>query len=50
MYKDILVNIHRLEIDKKAAEMSKSKPGLVSYLGCYRKAVKAIEEGLNEET
>ena len=50
MYKDILVDVHRLEINKKAAKMLASMPGSAAYLGCYRKAVKAIEEGLNKET
>ena len=45
-----MVDVHQLEIDKKAAKMSESKPGSAAYLGCYRKAVKAIEEGLNEES
>ena len=46
----MLVDIHRLEIDKMAAELSGSKPGSAAYLGCYRRAVKTIEEGLDEET
>lgn len=46
----MLVDIHRLEIDKMAAELSESKPGSAAYLGCYRRAVKTIEEGLDEET
>ena len=33
-----------------AAELSESKPGLAAYLGCYRRAVKTIKEGLDEET
>ena len=33
-----------------AAEMSESKPGSGAYLGCYKKAIKAIEEGLDEDT
>ena len=33
-----------------AAELSGSKPGSVAYLACYGKAVKVIEEGLDEET
>lgn len=45
-----MVDVHRLEIDKMAAEMSESKPGSGAYLGCYKKAIKAIEEGLDEDT
>jgi hypothetical protein len=33
-----------------AAKMSGSKPGSAAYLGCYRGAMKNIEEGLDEET
>ena len=33
-----------------AAEMSESKPGSGAYLGCYKKAIKAIEEGLDKDT
>lgn len=33
-----------------AAELSGSKPGSVAYIACYGKAIKMIEEGLDEET
>jgi hypothetical protein len=33
-----------------AAEMSESKAGSARYLGCYKKAVKVINEGLDENT
>jgi hypothetical protein len=49
-YNDILIDVHRKEIDKMATEMSESKPGSGAYLGCYRRAIKTIEEGLDEET
>ena len=49
-YNDILVDVHQKEIDKMAAEMSESKVGLAAYLGCYKKAIKTIQEGLDEET
>ena len=47
-YKDIVVDIHCKELDKMAAKLSVSTPGLVAYLACYRKAFKMIEEGLEE--
>ncbi|KAI9436741.1 hypothetical protein H4582DRAFT_2078444 [Lactarius indigo] len=38
------------ELDKMAVEMSGSTSGSRSYLGCYRKAVKLIDERLDEDT
>ena len=32
-----------------AAEMSESKLGSVAYLSCYKRAVKTINKGLDEE-
>jgi hypothetical protein len=33
-----------------AADMAGSKVGTGAYLGCYKKALKQIDEGLDEET
>lgn len=33
-----------------AIELSGSRPGSAAYLGCYKKAIKTISEGLDEET
>ncbi|KAI9433196.1 hypothetical protein H4582DRAFT_2082678 [Lactarius indigo] len=49
-YHDILIDHHRQELDKMAVEMSGSTSGSRSYLGCYRKAVKLIDERLDEDT
>jgi hypothetical protein len=49
-YNDVLIDIHRKELDEMAAEMSQSKAGSAAYLGCYKKAVKTINEGLDEDT
>jgi hypothetical protein len=49
-YKDLVVDVHRKELDKMAAELSGSKPGSAAYIACYGKALKTIEEGLDEET
>ncbi|KAH9027300.1 hypothetical protein EDB84DRAFT_1563480 [Lactarius hengduanensis] len=49
-YRDILVDHHREELDKMAVEMSGSAPGSPHYLGFYQKAIKLIDEGLDEET
>ena len=45
-----MVDVHRKELDKMAAELSGSKPGSPAYIACYGKAFKTIEEGLDEET
>ncbi|KAI9441037.1 hypothetical protein BJY52DRAFT_1195315 [Lactarius psammicola] len=50
MFNDILVDAHRKEIDKMAVEISGSRPGSAAYLGCYKKAIKIINERLDEET
>jgi hypothetical protein len=42
--------MHRKELDEMAVEMSESKAGSAAYLGCYKKAIKTINEGLDEET
>ncbi|KAH9166667.1 hypothetical protein EDB89DRAFT_2075607 [Lactarius sanguifluus] len=49
-YRDILVDRHQAEIDKMAVDMSGELSGSVGYLTCYKKAMKVIEEGLDEET
>jgi hypothetical protein len=33
-----------------AVKASDSKPGSVPYLSCYKKGIKIIDEGLDEET
>jgi hypothetical protein len=33
-----------------AVKLSDSKEGSVAYIACYRKAIKTIEEGLDDET
>ena len=47
---DIIIDIHRDEVDKLAAEMSGSKAGSPAYLAYYKKAVKTIKDGLDEDT
>ncbi|KAH9030877.1 hypothetical protein EDB85DRAFT_2146391 [Lactarius pseudohatsudake] len=49
-YYDILVDRHREELDKMAIKMSKSRAGSAAYLGFYKKALKLVHEGLDEET
>jgi len=49
-FNDILVDAHQKEIDEMAVEMSGSRLGSAAYLGCYKKAVKIINERLDEET
>jgi hypothetical protein len=49
-YQDFLVDIHRKELDKMAVDMSGSRLGLAAYHGYYKKAIKTINEGLDEET
>jgi hypothetical protein len=49
-YRDILIDIHRKELDEMAVMMLDSRPGLGPYLGCYKNAVKTIDKGLDEET
>jgi hypothetical protein len=49
-YADILVDVHREELDKMAVEMSGSKAGSAAYLGCYKKAIKTIDGRLDEDT
>jgi hypothetical protein len=46
-YSDILVNHHREELDKMATEMSQSTAGSAAYLGYYKKALKFVEEKLD---
>ena len=45
-----MTDVHRQELDKMASEMSGSKVGSVAYITCYAKALKMIEEGLDEDT
>jgi hypothetical protein len=45
-----LVDVHQKELDKMAIKASDSKAGLVPYLSCYKKGIKIINEGLDEET
>ncbi|KAI9438332.1 hypothetical protein H4582DRAFT_2057761 [Lactarius indigo] len=49
-YHDILVDVHRKELDKMALEMSGSKRGSAAYLGCYKKSIKVISQRLDEHT
>ena len=49
-YREIVVDVHRKELDKMAAELLGSKLGSPAYIACYGKAFKTIEEGLDEET
>src|SRR6266702_5967861 len=50
-YHNILVDdVHREELDKMALEMSGSKQGSATYLGCYKKSIKAINRRLDEDT
>ncbi|KAF8262974.1 hypothetical protein EI94DRAFT_1807966 [Lactarius quietus] len=48
-YTDIVIDFHREEIDKLAAEMSSAKAGSPAYLGCYKRAIKTINDQLDEE-
>jgi hypothetical protein len=45
-----VVDYHRDELDKMAAEMSQSTAGSPAYLGYYKKALKTIEEKLDDDT
>jgi hypothetical protein len=45
-----LVYFHRPDLNDLAVKLSDSKEGSAAYLGCYRKAIKTVEEGLDEET
>ena len=45
-----MTDVHRQELNKMASEMSGSKAGSVAYIACYAKALKTIEEGLDEDT
>ena len=45
-----MTDVHHQELDKMASEMSGLKAGLVAYIACYVKALKTIEEGLDEDT
>jgi hypothetical protein len=45
-----LIDVHRAELDEMAVSMSKSKPGSPSYLACYQKAVKTIDDQLDDAT
>ena len=49
-YNDILVHFHCDELDKMATEMSNDKAGSVAYLCCYKKALKILEEKLDDDT
>jgi hypothetical protein len=45
-----LIDVHREELDKMAAEMSGSKLEMGAYLSCYGKAMKNLDGSLDEET
>ena len=47
---DIIIDIHRNEVDKLAAKMSGSKAGSPAYLAYYKKAFKTIKDGSDEDT
>ncbi|KAF8261280.1 hypothetical protein EI94DRAFT_1705653 [Lactarius quietus] len=49
-YTNIVIDFHQEEIDKLAAEMSGAKAGLPAYLGCYKRAIKTVNDQLYEET
>ncbi|KAF8257949.1 hypothetical protein EI94DRAFT_1708448 [Lactarius quietus] len=49
-YTDIVIDFHWEEIDKLAAEMSGAKAGSPAYLGCYKRAIKTINDQLDKET
>ena len=49
-YKDIAMDFHQVEIDKKAVELCGDKAGSDGYLGCYQMAYNVIEKELSEET
>ncbi|KAF8261186.1 hypothetical protein EI94DRAFT_1705733 [Lactarius quietus] len=48
-YTDIVIDSHWEEIDKLAAEMSGAKAGSPAYLGCYKRAIKTVNDQLDEE-
>jgi hypothetical protein len=50
MYTDIMIDVHRQEVGKLAAQLSGVKPGLVAYIGSYRKALQMVDDKLDEET
>jgi hypothetical protein len=49
-YRDILIDNNHKQIDEKATELAQSGSGSPAYIACYTKAVKAIEESLDEDT
>ncbi|KAF8266107.1 hypothetical protein EI94DRAFT_1701992 [Lactarius quietus] len=49
-YTNIVIDFHWEEIDKLAAEMSSAKAGLPAYLGCYKRAIKTVNDQLDEES
>src|ERR1700761_8258826 len=46
----ILIDNNRKEINEKVEELAQSGSGSPAYIACYSKAVKAIEENLDEAT
>ncbi|KAF8262952.1 hypothetical protein EI94DRAFT_1704374 [Lactarius quietus] len=48
-YTDIVIDFHQEEMDKLAAKMSGAKAGSPAYLGCYKRAIKTINDQLDEE-
>ncbi|KAF8261224.1 hypothetical protein EI94DRAFT_1705707 [Lactarius quietus] len=46
-FSDIVINVHHEEFDKMAAEMSGCKAGSPAYLRCYKKALKIIEDRMD---
>jgi hypothetical protein len=49
LYKDIVIDEHREEVDAMAMKMSGSGPGTRPYLSCYKNAVTAVKEGLDKK-
>ncbi|KAI9445920.1 hypothetical protein H4582DRAFT_2069240 [Lactarius indigo] len=49
-YLDVVMDAHHEELHIMTLSLSDSKGGSPGYLGCYRKALKTVEEGLSEET
>lgn len=45
-----MTDFHREELHKMAMELSKEKAGSSKYISCYRKALKLVEERLDDLT
>ncbi|KAF8262443.1 hypothetical protein EI94DRAFT_1704760 [Lactarius quietus] len=48
-FSDIVIDVHHEELDKMAAEMSGCKAGSPAYLRCYKKALKIIEDRMDDD-